>query len=606
MRLLALLLAASAPVFAAPPRLALDARALEQLRHAAKDEASPAPAAAERECSPANPPDRAHEDPSFIRTAYYCDASGRVSRKLETFTRTGTPSNETLYDDRGRRARYRIWNIDFQQTGERTYEHLDDGSFIQSDLDLATRQVHGREQFLGKVRLRRWHYAKDDERGGAYVLTHDDAYVYAPGSDKERVGARRLYASTGHETEVILFQYDPKDKPDARPVSFVAYDSDGRLIRQYSTERSLAEALDLRSIYRHESDESVRRRQARVDAPDRVAVAMIDSGFDVFSPHVADKMWRRRLSPADEEEWRELVMGWDWERQRPIPLERIDIPRKGEAPMSHGSHTGTIAAGDLDYAAILGFAGDFTNPRYLERISAFLKKHDVRFANMSFAFPTGGIMGDMSAGCNALDFMIHRNPQALFAAAAGNDTANLDEAHEHLCPAMLKQPNLITVGSLDASELDEARLHEYKMSSFSNFGTRDVDVLAPGERIVAADLGGILARHSGTSMASPMLLRLAALPLHREFPELSAPQLKELILKTAYVNLEAPFPVRSGGILFPSRARAAAALFRANPSLGIDAAALAARQSLDLLRPGESRDAAYLDRLKTFWRSRRL
>src|SRR6185295_11043406 len=155
--------------------------------------------------------------------------------------------------------------------------------------------------------------------------------------------------------------------------------------------------------------------------------------------------------------------------------DRIDIPRQGGAPVSHGTHTGTIAVDGLDYAAILGFAGDFTSPAYLDRISRFLQRHDVRFANMSFAMADDGPFAGNPAAITAIGRLIQSNPQALFAAAAGNEYADLDEGM-HMFPANFNYPNLIVVGSIDADSLDEDKLPDYQISDFSNRGKGSVDL----------------------------------------------------------------------------------------------------------------------------------
>lgn len=576
------------------------------------------PKPAEQECHSANRADPPDEDKNFIRTTYFCNKDGQLIRRSEIFVKTGTLSNETIYDSLERKVRYRIWDLSEKQTGSFTYEYLNNGTYIVTDRDLLRHQPRGKQQFKpqpGKhLLLRRWHYSVEKEEQGPAVLTHSDLYTYAPSSTQERVKVRWLYDNRGTETEVVVFEYDPKGTPDSRPISFEVYDVDGHLVRSYSSERTLTEALDLRAIYRAngESDMAIERRLAKVNAPGRIAVAMLDTGFDVFNPHLADKMWRNTLDPVDGndndgDDWASVVMGWDLERQRAIPLERIDVPRQGGTPMSHGSHTGSSAVEDLDYAAIIGFAGDFTNPKHLERVALFLAKNGIRFANMSFGIPNmESVYGVINSAYGPLDNLIAKNPQTLFVAAAGNDYRDIDDG-QPIYPASFTHENLIVVGSLAADSLDENGFSFYKMSEFSNRGIVNVDILAPGEGVLAADLGGGLVRHSGTSMASPMLLRLGVLPLAREHPDLGALQIKELLLKTAYIpNLENPFPVRSGGIVFPSRALAAAALMKKEPSLGVQSAALAVRENPALVKPGEGSDPEYLERLRLFWRSRGL
>ena len=261
-----------------------------------------------------------------------------------------------------------MWDDKKILTGDFTYEYLDDGTFVETKRDLHDSSLPlERKQYKlqanGPLMVRQWYYSNPERTKKRSVLMHSDYYEYAPGVKEGRVKVRWLYDDQGEETEVVVFQYDPKAAPDSRPVSFKSYDVDGNLIRSYTAERTLAEALDLRAIYRAngESEEAIERHLARANAPGLIPVAIIDSGFDVFNPFLAEKMWRKPASPVpveskDKNKWNDFVMGWDWERQQAIPLERLEVPRDSRPPLSHGSNTGYLAVDGLDYAAIVGFA----------------------------------------------------------------------------------------------------------------------------------------------------------------------------------------------------------------------------------------------------------
>ena len=90
-------------------------------------------------------------------------------------------------------------------------------------------------------------------------------------------------------------------------------------------------------------------------------------------------------------------------------------------------------------------------------------------------------------------------------------------------------PNLITVGA--SSRLNTAEL----AASFSNYGKRTVDVFAPGVDIYSSTPGNTYATFSGTSMAGPMVAGVAAV-LKSYFPQLTVPQLKQIILQSAVPN----------------------------------------------------------------------
>jgi len=86
--------------------------------------------------------------------------------------------------------------------------------------------------------------------------------------------------------------------------------------------------------------------------------------------------------------------------------------------------------------------------------------------------------------------------------------------------------NWITVGAT-SSGLDGDLLAE-----FSNFGYRSVDVFAPGVKINSTMPKSTYKEQNGTSMAAPVVSGLAAL-LRSYYPELSAKEVKDIILKSA-------------------------------------------------------------------------
>lgn len=575
--------------------------------------------AQERECRPMPPPDPP-ENPGYIQTTYYCDAEGALTRRLETFPSTRTKATEILYDLHQRRLHYRAWNIDQQQTVELSYVYPEDGTALEMSHAIAPGSaVQGKRQFRrlakGLELLREWFYS-EEKPDQPRRLTHNDAYVYTPKGER-RIAARETHGPDERVQFHYDFEYSDQDPEGRYPIAFKSYDENGKLVKSYSQRRTLNEALDVAAIYAElgESAEQIAERLKRSQKP-RLTVAVIDTGFDVFQRLLADQMWRNPDEPIDQRDndgdgWIDNVMGWDWETQNPIPWQRIELDDRGHPPLSHGTHVATTVIKDLDYAAIVGFAGDFTNTQYMRGIERFLTRHQVRFANMSFGYPMademGGSMAPPTASYQALESVIEKNPQTLFVVAAGNDGSDLDGGRPCF-PASYSYDNILVAAALATDRLNEDQLANYKMAKFSNYGTFSVDILTPGEEVEAASLGGGTIRHSGTSMASPYLLNLGVLPLAHENPGLSIAQIKEILLKTAYIpSLENPFPVRSGGIVFPSRALAVARLLKTEPHLNIESAALQVRiQNPNLVKLGERNDEAYLETLKNFWRRQQL
>lgn len=130
---------------------------------------------------------------------------------------------------------------------------------------------------------------------------------------------------------------------------------------------------------------------------------------------------------------------------------------------------------------------------------------------------------------------------------------------------------MVVVGALDADELIESNLPSYKSAEFSNIGTESVDIFAPGTDVSGALIGGSVIRKSGTSMASPYALNLA-LKIYEENPDLDTDKVKEIMLKTAYVNPDNPLQAVSKGIIHPDKALSVARMLKENPSLSVDEA----------------------------------
>lgn len=113
--------------------------------------------------------------------------------------------------------------------------------------------------------------------------------------------------------------------------------------------------------------------------------------------------------------------------------------------------------------------------------------------------------------------------------AAGNDGMDIDVAGNTNYPNDSMDnineisDNLITIGALSQ------KYGPGVVTSFSNYGTINVDVFAPGAQIYATVPNNEYAYHQGTSMASPNAAGVAAL-IRSHYPKLTAGQVKKILM----------------------------------------------------------------------------
>jgi len=110
------------------------------------------------------------------------------------------------------------------------------------------------------------------------------------------------------------------------------------------------------------------------------------------------------------------------------------------------------------------------------------------------------------------------NAGILFVAAAGNSSANIDKRLSY--PAAYSNANIISVASITSTGA---------LSSFSNYGAKNVDLGAPGSAIYSTLPGNTYGTYSGTSMAAPHVA--GAVALYKSInPSANAAAIKTAIL----------------------------------------------------------------------------
>jgi subtilisin family serine protease len=129
--------------------------------------------------------------------------------------------------------------------------------------------------------------------------------------------------------------------------------------------------------------------------------------------------------------------------------------------------------------------------------------------------------------------------------AAGNDANDEDVKQSFPSRYLLSNkiaPNWLEVGA------NAFKGGKNLIASFSNYGKTHVDLFAPGVEIYSTLPDNKYESYSGTSMAAPSASGVAAI-IRSYFPELTAPQVKELLMKTVTpYNKKVKIPYKKSNI----------------------------------------------------------
>ena len=243
-------------------------------------------------------------------------------------------------------------------------------------------------------------------------------------------------------------------------------------------------------------------------------VAVIDTGVDTSHPVLASV----------------LLPGYDFTRNQPGASEWLDMPLQTQtgtqqygvvqqqsaavldqqsaavldgqpcAAFGHGTMTSGLvhlAAPTAKILPLKAFSASGTG--YLSNIIAamyYAVQHNANIVNMSF---------DLSSSSPALSQAVSYANRAnvVLVAAAGNENTSA-----RVYPAAM---NGSVMGIASTSNNDTR-------SSFSNYGTSDVWIAAPGEYVISTFPGGGYAAASGTSFSAPLVAGTSALLLNAKQP----------------------------------------------------------------------------------------
>jgi subtilisin family serine protease len=267
-------------------------------------------------------------------------------------------------------------------------------------------------------------------------------------------------------------------------------------------------------------------------------VAILDTGIDTDHSDLAPNVYKSDDKPNngkddDKNGYVDDTYGWNV----------IAGKGSGEDDNGHGTHVSGIVAGrgnngngstGLCWSAKL-VAVKFMNSKGKGSTSAaidgidYAVKNGAKIVNCSF-----GSSSKSSALHDAVDYAQDHN--VLLVVAAGNDSENIDK--NPIYPASYTDSNILAVA---ASTSDDT------LASFSNFGSENVDVAAPGDSIFSTYLNDGYKVLSGTSMAAPYVSGTAAM-LRKDESDATYGQLRKAIRE----KVDKP-PALNGKVVYNGR-----------------------------------------------------
>ena len=282
-------------------------------------------------------------------------------------------------------------------------------------------------------------------------------------------------------------------------------------------------------------------------ATTNVIVAVIDTGVDFTHEDLKDVMWTNPNEipgngiDDDNNGYIDDIYGINVVVRDDRGVATTNI----KDTHSHGTHvSGTIAARQNNKVGIAGIA---SNVRIMA-IRGVPNNSDETDINIAEAFVYAAKNGAKIINCSfgkgsneggnlipeTLKY-IQDTYGVLVVAASGNSSQDIDKRPTY--PASHKNDNLLIVASSTSNN---------GLSNFSNYGKISVDIVAPGSSIYSTTPGNRYESMSGTSMASPTTVGVAAEVLSH-YPNLGPLQLKKVLMDSVTIVERFKEKVVSGG-----------------------------------------------------------
>jgi len=271
---------------------------------------------------------------------------------------------------------------------------------------------------------------------------------------------------------------------------------------------------------------------APTDSLASVRVAIIDTGVDPNHPYLSGAIWNNQQVNGGSACYVNDTLGYDFVNDIPNPIDYD----------GHGTRVNGIVARDFPQEIQLELMNlkfhEFQKGKVFDAVCAIY-----------YAVDNGADIINMSWGFEASEFpsilqkaiQYASDNDVLLITTAGNTSKDNDNLNKY--PANLIIPHMIRVTSYEYT----ASTDVVKLANYASYGKNNVDIAAYGF-VETPTLGDTLSVSSGTSLAAPHITRTAAI-IKGLFPSLSATDIKDCILNTAFPESEFSNLVATGGIL---------------------------------------------------------
>lgn len=263
-----------------------------------------------------------------------------------------------------------------------------------------------------------------------------------------------------------------------------------------------------------------------------ILVGVIDTGVDYSHPDLIDNIWTnpgeagvddqgndKRNNGIDDDGngYIDDFRGWDF-------FNNDNDPMDGH---SHGTHvSGTIGAVGDNGVGVAGVNWEVSIVGLKIFSDSGSTTADAIVSAIEYGTTLGIDLSNNSWGGGGYsqaikDAIAEANDAGIFFIAAAGNSRNNNDSRAYY-PANYELDNIITVAATD---------HNDQLASFSSYGSKTVEIAAPGVNIYSTTPGGRYGSMSGTSMATPHVTGLVALVMSK-YPAAGMMSIRDRVVNT--------------------------------------------------------------------------